>query len=73
VLRADDAEARRWVAAIAHADAIGIDRWRIPPGASLSGALAAQVHSPGGVAHLCRGAACLPPITTPDDLLTRLA
>ncbi|MGN6518347.1 MAG: thioredoxin domain-containing protein [Dokdonella sp.] len=73
VLRADDDEAQRWEAAIAHADAAGIDRWRIPSGAKLPGTLGAQTHSSGGVAYLCKGSACLPPIDAPAELIARLA
>ena len=73
VLRADDDEAQRWEAAIAHADAAGIDRWRIPSGAKLPGMLGAQTHSSGGVAYLCKGSACLPPIDAPAELIARLA
>jgi uncharacterized protein YyaL (SSP411 family) len=72
VLRADDAEAERWRGAIAHADATGTDRWRIPSTAVLPGILARQAHAPGGIAYVCRGPACLPPITDPRELVAQL-
>ncbi|WP_395683150.1 thioredoxin domain-containing protein [Dokdonella sp.] len=73
VLRADENERERWRAAIAHADAAGIDRWCIPSAARLPGVLAQQSHAVGGIAYVCRGSACLPPISDPAELVEQLA
>ena len=73
VLRADDAEMDRWRSAIAHAAAAGADHWCIPSAAVLPGVLAQQGHARGGVAYVCRGSACLPPITDPAALVAQLA
>jgi uncharacterized protein YyaL (SSP411 family) len=73
VLRADDDELDRWRSALAHIDATGTDRWRIPSAATLPGVLARQAHVAGGVAYVCTGSACLPRITDPAILIQQLA
>jgi uncharacterized protein YyaL (SSP411 family) len=73
VLRADDGEVEHWRSALAHADAGNADRWCIPPAAALPGILARQSHMPGGIAYVCRGTECLPPITDPAVLVAQLA
>jgi uncharacterized protein YyaL (SSP411 family) len=63
VLRADDDEAVRWKDAIANAGQARTDIYRIPATESpLPGILAAQRHQTGGVAYICRGVQCSPPI-----------
>jgi len=73
VLRATDDEATRWYTAIEHARTTGTDLWRIPPAVTLPGVLAQQSHAPGGVAYVCRGLRCLPPVTDPAALVAHLA
>lgn len=69
VLRAADGdEARRWEDAITSSTS-KTDLYRIPPESSpLPGVLAAQPHRPDGVAYVCQGASCLPPVTQPGEL-----
>ena len=60
---ADAAETNAWQAALGNAASEASDVYRIPAGADvLPGILAAQAHRPGGVAYVCRGANCLPPV-----------
>lgn len=69
VLRVDDDEAERWRPAAAASRASGADLYRIPPeSAAPPGILAAQGHQAGGVAYVCRGSSCLPPVTEPEAL-----
>jgi len=70
---AGDAEERAWRAA----DLAGPDRaetYFIPGSATgLPGTLAAQTHASGGVAYVCRGTSCLPPVAAPQDFAAALA
>ena len=70
VLRAADGdEAQRWRAAITPFAATQTDLYRIPPESSpLPGVLSTQPHRPDGVAYICRGTSCLPPVTEPSAL-----
>ena len=71
---AGDAEAQIWRTAAAGAVTVASDIYFIPASAGPAGAiLAAQSHVAGGVAYVCRGTACLPPLTEPvklDSMLT---
>ncbi len=75
VLRIDDGdEADRWNAATDAAHRHGATVFTIPANESdLHGALAEQGYRRGGVAWLCAGHACLPPITDPMALVEALA
>jgi len=70
---AGDAEEGAWRAA----DRAGPDRaetYFIPGSATgLPGTLAAQTHASGGVAYVCRGTSCLPPVGAPQDFAAALA
>jgi uncharacterized protein len=56
-------EAQAWRVAIGHA-ARTADVYMIPADASgLTGVLAAQAYRTGGIAYVCRGTSCLPPVT----------
>jgi len=44
------------------------DVYPIPAASSLPGVLAAQKYTSGGVAYLCRGTSCQPPIGSPESL-----
>jgi uncharacterized protein YyaL (SSP411 family) len=71
VIRFDGAaEEQRWreVATAAR----GADIYLIPASASVSGVLAAQKYVSGGVAYLCRGTSCSPPLDAPERLRTAL-
>ncbi|GAA0722229.1 thioredoxin domain-containing protein [Dokdonella soli] len=70
VLRADQSdEAARWRDALAQFTATSADIYRIPPmEAALPSALDAQSHRSGGIAYVCRGTQCLPPVTDPTEL-----
>lgn len=73
VIRADGGEAARWQEAVA-ADAGTAACYLVPrDAANLPPTLAGQAHRPGGVAWLCRGGACLPPISDPAALPQALA
>jgi len=67
VIRFDAAaEEQRWRET--GAPARRTDIYLIPAAASVSGVLAAQKYTSGGVAYVCRGTSCQPPITAPDAL-----
>jgi len=67
VIRFDGAaEERRWRGT--GTAARRTDVYLIPAAASVSGVLAAQKHASGGMAYLCRGFTCEPPIAMPDML-----
>ncbi|HEU4663406.1 MAG TPA: thioredoxin domain-containing protein [Dokdonella sp.] len=68
VLRADDHEAGRWRDALCGAALQHADAYRIPSSCVLPGALGAQRHAAGGLAWVCRGTTCLPPIADPAQL-----
>ena len=70
VLRANDgAEAARWDEGFAGVDARRIDLYRIPRQTEpLPGMLDAQSHQSGGVAWICSGSGCLPPMHDPAEL-----
>jgi len=58
-----------WRAALAAADARQIDAYVIAgDGVSLPGLLEVQKYVSGGVAYVCRGASCLPPVGRAQDL-----
>ena len=75
VLRvADGAEARAWDEAVAATADARTDLYRISSAANdLPGVLGAQAWQPGGVAFVCRGTNCLPPLGTPAELAAALA
>jgi uncharacterized protein YyaL (SSP411 family) len=51
-----------------------LERYFIPEHATgLPGILAAQTHAAGGVAYVCRGANCLPPVRATKDLAAILS
>jgi len=65
-------EAQRWQGALATTNP-HTDVYLVPESAAaLPGVLAAQAYRPGGVAYVCRGVQCLPPIEEPADLAARL-
>jgi len=69
---AKGAEAASWEDAI-HDVEDAADVYLIPPeGAVLPGILGAQAYRTGGVAYLCRGTRCEPPIMQPADLTSAL-
>ncbi|MBS0557973.1 MAG: thioredoxin domain-containing protein [Proteobacteria bacterium] len=70
VVRFDgDAEESTWRTALARADARRIDAYFIPREAGkLPGTLAAQKYAAGGLAHVCRGTQCEPPVGDPARL-----
>jgi uncharacterized protein YyaL (SSP411 family) len=69
VLRANDEEVSRWRDALKEIAATRADIYRIPPmQALLPGALDAQAHQAGGIAYVCRGTQCLPPLSDPATL-----
>jgi hypothetical protein len=50
------------------------ERYFIPePATGLPGTLAAQTHAAGGVAYICRGTSCLPPVRATKDLAAAFA
>jgi uncharacterized protein YyaL (SSP411 family) len=63
-----DNENHAWREAAAKAGPECADLYFIPADASVAGTLAAQKYAPGGVAYLCRGAQCEPPIVIPEVL-----
>ncbi|MBS0570306.1 MAG: thioredoxin domain-containing protein [Proteobacteria bacterium] len=68
VVRCDDDEASAWHKALAHAPR-RVDAYFIPRDAGkLPGTLAAQVHESGGVAYVCRGTQCEPPLRDAEML-----
>lgn len=72
VLRADEDEMDRWRDALDRTDDARTDIYCIPPTAQpLPAALAAQAHRDGGVAYVCRGTHCLPPVTEPAEFTER--
>ncbi|MEP7042178.1 MAG: thioredoxin domain-containing protein [Dokdonella sp.] len=73
VVRADDGdEAARWRDVQRHLDADRATVYRIPSSETgLPAMLAAQGHQRGGVAYICRGLECLPPVTDPATLRAR--
>ncbi|HEY6941232.1 thioredoxin domain-containing protein [Dokdonella sp.] len=73
VLHADGHEAGRWHDALVLAASRRADVYRIPPSAARPGTLGAQRHAAGGLAYVCRGTACLPPIADPAELAAHLA
>jgi uncharacterized protein YyaL (SSP411 family) len=71
---AGDAEAGAWTKAFGAINPDAADVYLIPSDASAPpGILAAQSHRAGGIAYLCRGANCLPPISDPADLAAAFA
>ena len=67
------AEETLWRAAFASAAANRLDAYFIPAGVPLtSGPLAAQTYTSGGVAYVCRGISCQPPIHAPQALQATL-
>src|SRR5579863_284299 len=66
---AEGAEATAWQKAIREIPPAAADVYRVPAaGGALPGILAAQTHVVGGVAYVCRGTSCLPPIGDPAIL-----
>jgi len=71
---AGDAEGTAWRAVPDPAGPDGVERYFIPePATALPGTLAAQTHAAGGVAYVCRGTSCLPPVRDPRDLAAAFA
>ncbi len=69
VLHAQDDEAARWRDALAQIGPSRTDIYTIAPSDTpLPGTLDAQVHGAGGIAYVCRGTQCLPPVTDPTAL-----
>ena len=48
------------------------DIYLIPAAARVTGMLAAQKYTSGGVAYICRGISCQPPVNTPDGMHEKL-
>lgn len=68
----DDAETRAWRSAIGNA-AQAADVYIVPSNANgLTGVLASQSYRTGGLAYVCRGTSCLPPVTDLSALRTAL-
>jgi uncharacterized protein len=68
-----DSEDMAWRTAPDLADPDRLERYFIPDQATgLPGTLAAQGHVAGGVAYVCRGTSCLPPIRSKEDLRVAL-
>jgi uncharacterized protein YyaL (SSP411 family) len=66
---AGHAEAAAWKQALRATNPGAADVYLIPSDAStLPGIVSAQTYRSGGVAYLCRGVNCLPPICNPADL-----
>ncbi len=66
---ATSAETTAWKNALRGRSPAAADVYLIPAGATaLPGVLAAQSHRAGGIAYLCHGVNCLPPIGNPADL-----
>jgi uncharacterized protein YyaL (SSP411 family) len=73
VIRAAEGEAAAWNAALLDIALERTNVYVIPPGAeNPPGILAAQAHIAGGVAYVCRGLSCLPPLSDPTKLATTL-
>lgn len=71
VLRAEGDEAARWRDALQDLDDARAEIYVIPPSAAnLPALLAAQTYQSGGVAYVCRGLECLPPMREPAALAT---
>ena len=71
VIRFDGAaEEQRWRGT--GAEARRTDVYLIPAAAAVPGVLAAQKYTLGGVAYVCRGTSCQPPINAPDGLRENL-
>jgi len=71
---AGDAEGTAWRAVADPAGPDRVERYFIPePATALPGTLAAQTHAAGGVAYVCRGTSCLPPVRDPRDLAATFA
>jgi uncharacterized protein YyaL (SSP411 family) len=69
-----EAAEKAWRAALAKADVARTDAYFIPDASgALPGTLAAQNTATGGVAYVCHGTNCLPPITEPTTLVVVLA
>ncbi len=69
-----NAEEAAWRAVADPADPDRFERYFIPePATDLPGTLAAQTHAAGGVAYVCRGTSCLPPVRATKDLATVFA
>ncbi|MEP7097988.1 MAG: thioredoxin domain-containing protein, partial [Dokdonella sp.] len=69
VLRTDEGETVRWSAAVNRISDALADIYSIPPTTEpLPMTLGAQVHGAGGVAYVCCGTRCLPPVTDPNLL-----
>jgi uncharacterized protein YyaL (SSP411 family) len=66
---AGDAEAKAWKKALRAVNPDAADTYLIPDDAgALPGIVSAQTYRAGGVAYLCRGVNCLPPISDAGDL-----
>jgi uncharacterized protein YyaL (SSP411 family) len=73
VIRCDGAdEEHQWQDALAPMQARAADVYFVPAGATPSGTIAAQTYAAGGVAYLCEGTSCRPPIATPAALREQL-
>ncbi len=73
VIRVNDGvEAAEWGEALRGVTPEVADIYLIPAGADLPGVLAAQSHRRGGLGYVCRGASCMPAVSSPADLLQAL-
>src|SRR6185369_12147957 len=68
------AEEAAWRAVPDPAGPDRFERYFIPePATGLPGTLAAQTHAAGGVAYVCHGTSCLPPVRATEDLAAAFA
>jgi uncharacterized protein YyaL (SSP411 family) len=70
VVRVQPGDGEKWHNAISRSRSRATDVYVIPADASdLPAVVDAQKYTSGGVAYICRGTHCLPPIVDPDDVL----
>jgi uncharacterized protein len=72
VIRAQPDDLERWRNAISRSRSRATDVYVIPDASDLPAVVEAQKYTSGGVAYICRGTHCLPPIVDPDDVLTKV-
>ena len=73
VIRADANAEGEWRSAISPNNSRATDVYVVPPDAiGLPPAMEAQKYTPGGVAYICVGTSCLPPVMTSESLRTSM-
>jgi uncharacterized protein len=69
VIRVQPDDREKWRTAISRSRSRATDVYVIPDASGLPAVVDAQKYTSGGVAYICTGTHCLPPIADPDDVL----